>query len=150
MRRAAIVLGIALAAATVAPLASHADPKPATAPARPEPSGPLKAFKGPEGEIVVLIEADAGKQIYVHLKNIGGDLDGKTVLYLLEDLGHGNKNVYVNKKRGSKTYRSNLLSCRDGEWEIYPPGKNTSLSIYYSERASKEFKIEDVLNAYKP
>src|SRR5262249_324952 len=117
---------------------------------RPEPSGPLKAFKGPEGEIVVMIEADAGKQIYVHFKNISSELDGKTVLYLLEDLGNGNKNVYINKKRGSKTYRSNLLSCRDGDWELYPPGKNTSLSLYYSEKASKEFKTEDVLNAYKP
>jgi len=91
-----------------------------------------------------MVEADDAKQMYVHVKNISKELDGRTVLYLLEDLGNGNKNVYVNKKRGSKTYRSNLLSCRDGRWEFYQPGKNTSLSIRYSETASKDFKIEDV------
>jgi hypothetical protein len=149
MRPAAMVLGIALAAAAIVALPAHADPRPA-APAKPEPSGPLKAYKGPEGEIIVLIEASDGKEMLVHVRNISKELDGKTVLYLLEDLGNGNKNVYVNKKRGSKTYRSNLLSCRDGSWEFYPPGKTTSLSIHYSEKASKEFKIEDVLNAYKP
>jgi hypothetical protein len=149
MRPAAMVLGIALAAAAIAALPVHADPRPA-APAKPEPSGPLKAYKGPEGEIIVMIEASDGKEMLVHARNISKELDGKTVLYLLEDLGNGNKNVYVNKKRGSKTYRSNLLSCRDGRWEFYPPGKTTSLSISYSEKASKEFKIEDVLNAYKP
>lgn len=149
LRAAGIALGIAVAACALAPRPAHADAKPAAA-ARPEPSGPLKAFKGPEGEIVVLVEADDGKQMYVHVKNISKELDGKTVLYLLEDHGNGNKNVYVNKKRGSKTYRSNLLSCRDGSWEYYPPGKNTTLAIRYSEAASKEFKIEDVLSAYKP
>jgi hypothetical protein len=150
MRLSPIVLGLALAAVSLAPVIGHADPKPAAAPSRPEPSGPLKAYKGPEGEIVVMVEADDGKQMYVHPRNISKEIDGKTVLYLIEDLGHGNKNVYVNKKRGSKTYHSNLLSCRDGRWDFYPPGKDTSLSIRYSESASKDFKIEDVLSAYKP
>ncbi|TMQ27424.1 MAG: hypothetical protein E6J90_02655 [Deltaproteobacteria bacterium] len=150
MRRAAFILALAVQAIAVAVLPAYSDPRPA-APARPEPSGPLKAYKGPEGETIVMVEADEGKQMFVHFKNINKDLDGKTVLYLLEDLGRGNKNVYVNKKRGSKTYRSVMLTCRDGDWEFYPPGKaNSELAIYYSEKASKEFKVEDVLNAYKP
>jgi hypothetical protein len=150
MRLPTVFLAVVLAASAIAPAVGHADPKPAAA-AKPEPSGPLKAYKGPEGELVVMVEANDGKEMLVHFKNVSKELDGKTVLCLFEDLGNGNKNVYVNKKQGSKTYRSNLLSARDGGWEFYHPGKpNITFSIYYSEAASGKFKIEDVLNAYKP
>jgi hypothetical protein len=151
MRSLTLVLCVGLAVSVGSPRAVHAEPKAAASPARPEPSGPLKAYKGPEGEIVVMIEANDGKEMLVHFKNISKELDGKTLLYQLEDLGSGNKNVYVNKKQGSKTVRSNLLSARDGSWEFYHPGKpNITFSIYYSEDASGKFKMEDVLSAYKP
>jgi hypothetical protein len=151
MRRAAIALGVALAAAAAAPPPVDADPKPAAAPAKPAASGPLRAYRGPEGEIIVMVEANDGKDMLVHFKSLGQELDGKTVLYRIEDLGHGDKNVYVEKKRGSKTVRSNLLSCRDGGWEFYYPGKaDVQFQIYYSRHASEQFKLEDVLNAYKP
>ena len=142
---------VLVAFTALAPAPSHADPKAAAAPAKPEPSGPLRAYKGPEGELVVMVEANDGKQMLVHVKNVDKELDGKTVLYLLEDLGHGDKNVYVNKKRGSKTYRSMLLTARDGDWTFYHPSKaGTEFRIRYSESASGQFKIEDVLAAYKP
>lgn len=136
---------------------AHADPKPAkaapakAAPAAPKASGPVKAYKGPEGELVVMVEVNDSKEMLVHLQKIGGDLEGKTLLYLFEDRGDGNKDVYVNKKRGSKTYRSVILTARENQWDFYHPTKGTThFSIRYSEEASEKVKLDDVLAGYKP
>lgn len=139
---------------------AFADPKPAkpaptapakAAPAAPKASGPVKAFKGPEGELVVMVEANDGKEMLVYFKNLGGDLEGKTLLYLLEDRGEGNKDVYLNKKRGSKTYRSYLLTSRNGSWDFYhPTNAKVQLALRYSEEASEKVKLDDVLAGYKP
>ncbi len=147
----ALALAVAFGASAAAPTAARAEPGPAAAPARPEPSGPIRAFKGPEGELIVMVEANDGKEMLVHFRNLGKDLDGKTVLYLYEDLGRGTRNVYINKKRGSKTYRSYLLTARDGEWEFHHPTNfKIEFSIWYSEKESQKIKLEDVLNGYKP
>ena len=142
---------VALVLAAAAPTAAHADPGPAAAPARPEPSGPLRAYKGPEGELIVMVEISDGKEMLVHFRNLGKELDGKTVRYLYEDLGRGTKNVYINKKRGSKTYRSYLLTAHDGDWNFHHPTNfKIEFAIWYSEDDSRKFKIADVLDGYKP
>lgn len=116
----------------------------------PVPSGPLRAYKGPEGEVIAMVEVNDSKQMLVHFKNMGGNLEGKTLLYLFEDRGD-DKTVYVDKKRGSKTYRSIVLSASDRSWEFFHPSKpNTHFHISYSEAATKEIRLEDVLKAYKP
>jgi hypothetical protein len=133
----------ALAIVALACALAHAAP--------PAPSGPLKAYRGPEGELVVMVEADDGKQMYVHMKKIGGALDGKTVLYRFEDLGHGTKHVWIDKKRGSKTYRSYLLEARDNQWDFFhPTNPKINFNIRYSEKDSEAVRIEDVLKAYNP
>jgi len=117
----------------------------------PKPSGRLKAYRGPEGEIVVLVPVNDDKQVLVHFKNFGGDLEGTTRLYELEDRGDRGKTVYVNKKQGSKTYRAILLDGGDGAWDFFYPGKvNVHFSIVYSESATERIKLDDVMNAYKP
>jgi hypothetical protein len=111
----------------------------------------LKAYKGPEGEVIAMVEVNDGKQMLVYFKNLGGDLEGKSLLYLYEDLGKGDKTVYLNKKRGSKTYRSVMLSARDNKWSFYHPTKpGTELALKYSEKDSESLKIDDVVKAYKP
>ena len=131
-----VLLGLAPAAALAGP---------------PSPSGPLKAYKGPEGQVVVMILVNDDKQILVHFRGLGGELEARTMLYNVEDLGHDSKNLYETRKRGSKTIRWNVLTERDGDWQFYHPGKSgTVLRIAYSESASSSFKIEDVVNAYKP
>ena len=66
------------------------------------PSGPLKAYKGSEGEIVVMVEISDGKEMLVYFKNTGGTAEGKTLRYLFEDLGKGDKTVYINVKRARR------------------------------------------------
>lgn len=117
----------------------------------PKPSGPLKAYKGPEGQVVVMLLVNDDKQILVHFRGLGGELEARTMLYNVEDLGHDSKNLYETRKRGSKTIRWNVLTERDGDWQLYHPGKSgVVFRLVYSESASSSFKIEDVLNAYKP
>jgi hypothetical protein len=123
---------------------AHADPK-------LTPSAPLKAYKGPEGELVVMVEITNSTEMLVYFKNTGGALEGKTLRETLEDLGNGRKNVFVTKKRGSKTYRDVLAAARDNAWEAYLPyTPQKTLELAYSEDATAKIKLDEVLNAYKP
>jgi len=117
----------------------------------PKPSGRLKAYKGPEGEIIALVPANDDKQMLVYFKNFGGDLEGKTLLYELEDRGERGKTVYINKKQGSKTFRSILLDGGDGAWDFFHPTNfKIHFSMVYSESATEKIKVDEVMKAYKP
>ena len=117
----------------------------------PKVSGRLKAYMGPESEIIALVPVNDGKQMLVYFKNVGADLDGTTLLYDFEDRGDQGKTVYITKKQGSKTYRSVLLDGGDGEWDFFHP-KNFKIhySVVYSESATEKLKLDDILKAYKP
>jgi hypothetical protein len=145
---ALLALACGLAAA---PALADTPPNPvAPATTTPVPSGSLKAYKGPEGEVIAMVEVSDGKEMLVHYKNVGGGLDGKTLRYLLEDTGR-DKTVFLNYKRGSKWHRTIILNARDRRWEFYHPTKNNvKFSITYSESASEKLKLEDVIKAYKP
>jgi hypothetical protein len=120
---------------------------------KPVPSGKVKAYRGPEGELIVMLEVNKSAQVLVHYRKLGDDLDGKTFLYELEDLGdHGGHNAYVTKKRGSKTYRSYVLEEQgDGVWEFFHPEKSTKhFTIVYSEKDTESLTADDVMNAYHP
>lgn len=117
---------------------------------KPKPSGPLKAFKGPEGEKVVMVEANDSKQMLVHLKNAGGEWDGQTRLYDVHDMGDGRKDVFYMKKRGSKQVQHNVLVQRQGRWEFYNHPRNQNFALTYSEEESGKISVEEVLKAYKP
>jgi hypothetical protein len=114
------------------------------------PSSALKAYKGPEGQLVVMVEISDGKEMLVHFRNLDKDLDGKTLRYQLESHG-SSKTVFIPKKRGSKTYRSIMLTALDNQWDFYHPVKlGTHFAIRYSESASATIKVDDVVNAYRP
>jgi hypothetical protein len=119
---------------------------------KPVPSGPVKAYTGPEGELIVLVEANDSKDMLVHFRNVGSELDGKTLLYRLEDHGDDGKTVYIDKKRGSKTYRSIMLTDKGrNSWEFINPVKTSKhFRIHYAESESQHIKVDEVLNAYKP
>ena len=117
----------------------------------PRPSGPLKAYKGPEGQIIALVPINDNKQVLVHFKNLGGDLEGKTLLYQLEDRGDQGKTVYTTRKQGSKTYRSVLLDGNDGRWDFFHPTNfKVHFSIVYSEAATEKIQLDEVMKAYQP
>jgi hypothetical protein len=122
------------------------------APAKPVPSGPLKAYKGPEGELVVLVPVNDSKEMLVHFRHLGGPLEGTSALYLYEDKGNDHREVYSNKKRGSKTYRAYVLTDYDsGSWTFINPSKTSqSFTVYFSETESKKIKVDEVVDAYKP
>jgi len=149
-----LVLLIAVACSSPAkPAAAQPSPPPPAQPSKgtPKASGALKAYKGPEGEVIVMIEVNDGKEMLVHFKNIGKELEGQTRLYLFEDHGRGDKQVFLNKKRGSKWYQSLILSARENRWSFYHPEKpGTHFSISYSEKDSEKFKVEDIISSYKP
>lgn len=122
------------------------------APARPVPSSALKAYRGPEGETVALVEVNDSKQMLVYFKNVGGGIDGTAALYSYEDLGEDRKTVFVTKQRGSKTYRAVVLvSTERGAWTFIHPAKPSAhFEVHYSEKASQQIQVDEVLAAYHP
>lgn len=153
MRRLLVLL-IAFACSSPAkPVSAQPSPPPPAQPSKgtPKPSGALKAYKGPEGELIVMIEVNDGKEMLVHFKNIGKELEGQTRLYLFDDRGHGDKQVFLNKKRGSKWYESTILAARNHRWSFYHPEKAaTQFEITYSEKDSEKLRVEDIVKSYKP
>lgn len=152
MRAVAWLLAAAVATTVLAaPVRALADDKVTTKfDPKITPSGVVKAFKGREGLTVVMLEINDGKEMLVHFKKLGGELEGKTLRHLYEDLGDGTKNVYLDHKRGSKPYRTYLLSARDNRWTLFQPGTNNHFDLSYSESASEQFKAEDIIKAIKP
>jgi hypothetical protein len=124
---------------------------PLAASAKPAPSGPLKAYKGAEGEVVVTVPVNDGKEMLVYFHGLDG-LEGKTLLYSFEDKGDDHQEVFVMKKRGSKAYRSYMLTDYEhGSWLFINPIKTSqSFRVYYSKIESKNIKVDTVVDAYKP
>lgn len=156
MRLVTLIASVAMVATLATPSAfARKKPPPAKRPApaakRPVPSGPLKAYRGPEGELIVMVEVNDSKQMLVYFKNLGGPLEGKSALYLFEDHGRGSKEVFFNRKRGSKTYRHIVLDASDNKWRFFYPDRfKTQFAITYSLKDSQQLKINDVLSAYQP
>lgn len=138
MKPIALAIALCLAAAS-----AQADKIAAT--------GPVKAYKGPEGQVVAMLEISDGKEMLVHFRNVDNELDGKTLRYLIADMGGGDKEVYVTKKRGSKTYRSIMLILRDHYWTFHHPSKHdVSFELSYSEDQSGKIKADDIIKALGP
>lgn len=120
--------------------------------APPAPSGKVKVYKGPEGELIAMLEVNKGTEVLVHFRKLGNELDGTTRLYELEYSEHDGHNAYANKKRGSKTYRAYvLLEQGDGVWEfISPEQPNRHIAIVYSDKESDALTVQDVMSGYHP
>jgi hypothetical protein len=114
-------------------------------------SGPVKAYRGPEGEVVAMLEISDGKEMLVYFRNLDITLDGRTLRYAIADTGHGDKEVYIVKKRGSKTYHSIMLVSRDRRWTFTHPTKHeVTFDLRYSEEWSGKIKAEDIIKALSP
>lgn len=114
-------------------------------------SAPLRAYVGPEGEVVALVEINDSKEMLVLIRGVDPAIDGTTLRYLFEDLGDGTKTVYLDAKRGSKPYRRVLLDARDNRWELFQPGKpEHHFRLTYSKTESDKLTTKDVINAIHP
>jgi hypothetical protein len=115
------------------------------------PTGSVKAYRGPEGEIVAMLLISDGKEMLVHFRHLDTELDGKTLRYAIADTGQGDKEVYIVKKRGSKTYRSIMLLSSDRQWTFIHPSKHdVKFALRYSEEWSDKLKTEDILKPLAP
>jgi len=111
-------------------------------------TGPVKAYVGPEGEVIAMLEISDGKEMLVHFQHLDTALDGKTLRYLIQNTGHGDKEVYIVKKRGSKTYHSIMLTSRDREWTFVHPIKHEiTFELRYSEEWSGKIKPDEIIKA---
>lgn|GEM_PF-1909300 len=121
---------------------------------KPIQTSPVKAFRGPEGELVVMVEVNESKEMLVFFKNIGvnGDeFEGKTRLYQFTDNGRQGKDIFYNKKRGSKTIQYVVLNQNNDHWTLAHPLKPAqTISLTYSQKDSEVTKFEDILKAYQP
>jgi hypothetical protein len=147
MQREKLVIRIFLTLLTMAPVLVFAK-------AQPIQTGPVKAFRGPEGELITMVEVNESKEMLVHFKNIGvkGDaFEGKTKLYQFTDNGRRGKDVFYNQKRGSKTRQYTILNQTDERWTLAHPLKPTAnISLNYSQKDSESTQFEDILKAYQP
>lgn len=116
---------------------------------KPVASGPLKAFKGPEGEVITMVEVNDSKQILVHFKGVGGEIEDKMRLYTLNDMGNGKKEITYTKKRGSKTETRYVMTYRDGHWTFNGKG-TTHIQLDYSEKHSEAITVDQFLKRYNP
>jgi hypothetical protein len=109
------------------------------------------------GQGIILTDSDLNREIYffqakdkknevlLHFKNIGGgELQGKSKVYLYDDQGNGRAEVYFMQKKGSKNNRFVILSKRDQFWNFQDPSdyqRQFSLSTYVPEKIKKELSI---------
>lgn len=123
-----------------------ADPKPV-------PNGPLKVFRGPEGELIGMVEVNKSKAMLVHFKNLGGEFEGQSKLYQYADNGRDNKEVFFNYHwRKSKIRPWVVLASHGGTWEFANPteGSTQHFKLTFSQADTDKLKLEDVLKAYNP
>jgi hypothetical protein len=114
-------------------------------------SGPPRAYKGPEGELVVVMEVNDGKEAVALFKNVGGELEGKALRCTLADLGNGNKDCYYDQKKGKKPLRFVLLTDREKHWEFTDPTRQGfHLRLQFSDKDTEKYKADDVTKALRP
>jgi len=101
-----------------------------------------------------MVEVNESKEMLVFFKNIGvnGDeFEGKTRLYQFTDNGRQGKDIFYNKKRGSKTIQYVVLNQNNDHWTLAHPLKPAqTISLTYSQKDSEVTKFEDILKAYQP
>lgn len=114
-----------------------------------KPSGVLKSFEGPEGEIITMIEVNEGKEMVVNFKKLGGDLEGQSRIYKIGESGRNDINVFWEVKKGSKTQMRYLLEKQNDVWTFHNPANSRSFRIYFSEKETKNQNLDQVLSVVK-
>jgi hypothetical protein len=119
---------------------------------KPVASGPLKVFHGPEGEVLAIVDVNDSKEAAVYFRGVGGELEGKTHTYLIEQGNRGERSLYYNKKiRGTKYAPWYVLRYTGKEWRFTNPAQpGVEMKLKFSKEDTKKMKIEEVLNAYQP
>jgi hypothetical protein len=116
-----------------------------------KPSTTAKVYRGPDGEVVTILEVNGSRQALVKLEGIGGDWDGKTFLWNLDDRGESRDLYFEKGKPGrKKTERYTPLAYRAGEWILVTPDHPREVELTYSKKDSKKITPQSVIEGYKP
>ena len=113
-----------------------------------KPSNSAKAFVGPLGEKVEVLEVNDSKQLIARVSGVGGEWEGRTFVWDYNDRGDS-KEASFGIKRGSKTETYNALVFRQASWSLYPQGgKNRDgIHLSYSKEDSSKTSTEDLIKA---
>lgn len=105
-----------------------------------------RAYKGGEGEIVIMVPVKGGDLCLIHFVGIRGPWNGKTILHKREDRG-GNGENYWTMHDGA---RWNTL-VRNYQFEVFAPGYKAAngFSVYYSDDATNAINLQSILDAWK-
>ncbi|WP_444998508.1 hypothetical protein [Aliikangiella sp. IMCC44359] len=109
-----------------------------------------KVYKGQEGVIVSVLplKNEDKKQALIEVTGVDSFIDGKVWLYDLETQGQ-DKEAYMTMLDGRKSYR---IRSNKGYWfkwtEVYIPGTNDKLTVFYDEKLSKSIDAKAYLRRY--
>ncbi|MFN0061877.1 MAG: hypothetical protein ACKVPX_05095 [Myxococcaceae bacterium] len=109
----------------------------------------LKAYKGPDGErvVVVRLAAPNEKDAFVQVSGTDSALDGKTLKVEAAQPGDSDDLATYDLVKG----RYVVLTRRGDVWSIHLPApKNRSVSLKYDDALTRESNADAVIKAYKP
>jgi hypothetical protein len=109
-----------------------------------------KVLLGNEGKRIDMLEVNDSKQVIVRFKNIGGQWEGKTFLWSMENSGPEDKDIFFEQKKGSKMQRHSPLLQRSGSWKLFVPefpGKE--ISFHYSTLDSEKLQAKELIDSFQ-
>jgi hypothetical protein len=136
---------VANAACETKPAAPHgaaAEPKwKSLDPKTIQMDGAAKAYKGPEGQIVVLAKVRNEDAYLVKFNGVRGDWNGRVILHREVPAGSGTD--YFTDVSGARWVS---IVVRNGETELYPRGDRGPIPVGYDESASKAASAQGLLD----
>jgi hypothetical protein len=103
--------------------------------------GPAKAYRGPEGESVVLAKIRNEDAYLVKFDGIPGEWNGRVILHREAPAGSGSD--YFTDVGGARWVS---LVVRDGDSALYPHGGKGPIHVRYDESASKSASAQHLLD----
>ncbi len=109
--------------------------------------GKVSVLEGAEGERVTIAEVVGTSAYLIRMENISGPWNGKTMLHVRDDLGHG-EGKYWTVVDGSRWIS---IVQRSG-WEAYAPGSRyrDGFRIRYHKGASEAVDRQALVEQYQP
>jgi len=109
-------------------------------------SGTNRVFRGPEGQrasLVYLEPVDDGR-LLIRFDGTGSAWDGKVFMHKLR--AYDDKEDYVTQMSGGEYV---TITMRYHQYELYPPNRESSIVIQYSDADSQKLDPAQVIAAFE-